>query len=205
MENRKKSIYSSFLIVVMLLICVVSVSFAAYTWNYTSTNANTISTCDVSFTFLESSSTAKNVNIKYPLPMYDSAGKAMTGSGEKFDFEVSRSGSCTGNIGYNITVAKQSVDSGMSALTNGEVKMYLTSLSGTTTKTETQLLAPTLASTIMGATGTSGNLAASQSLTSSVKSKQYRFRMWIDSAVDASNWTATTKKQYKVKLGVATT
>ena len=67
-------------------------------------------------------------------------------------------------------------------------------------------MAPTLASTILGASGSTGTIPFDSGKTSYLthahtstgvsKTTKYRLRMWIDYGVDASGWTTATKLEY---------
>lgn len=202
-QNKKKNSHNIAAIglsVFALLAAIVGVSFAAYTWTFTSTKTNSLSTGSISLQLLES--TDQVIAINNFLPMSDANGKALTGAGNKFDFAVTSTTGAAGTMNYVINVTKLSADSGYNLLTNDQVKFYLTSFSGTT---ETPILSETLASTVLGSSGTTGNLATGLKHTHGAAGSMttnYRFRMWVAGTTDASSWTASSKLQYKVKLGV---
>ncbi len=197
----------------VLVATVIGVAVAAYTWSFTGSK-NTIGTGTISMSLLESTD---SINITNALPMGDTQGIALTkasGSSGVFDFAITTHASgAPGNITYTISIAKLAVDSGYTALANNQVKVYLAALSNDGT-TETQVMAPTLVSNIISS-GDSGVLTFDNDKTSYLThvhttantshTQKYRLKMWIDSSVDASSWTSSTKNQYKLKISTSGT
>lgn len=199
-EGKKAEKFALIICIVATITAIVGISFAAWTYSFTGSN-NSLSTGSISLELLESSNQVINMNNF--LPMSDADGKALTGTGNKFDFAVTSTTQAAGTMTYAITVSKQTADSGYTLLSNNQVKFYLTKFTGTT---ETQVVAPTLLSTPMGTSGSSGNLATGLThshSSSGTMTTKYRFRMWVAGTTDASSWTSTSKLQYKVKLGVS--
>lgn len=201
-ENKRgQSKAFTILAIFVLVATITGVAVAAYTWNFTS-KANTIGTGNISMSLLESNDT---INITNALPVKDATGMTL-GSDESFDFAITTQASgAPGNISYNISITKVAVDSGYTALKDSDVKVYLTTFSG---EDETQVVAPTLVSSIItsGSTGTlASNLTHNHTTADQTKTTKYRLRMWVDSAVDASSWTASTKNQYKLKVSTSGT
>ena len=202
-ENKKGHSKAFTILAIFVLVATITgVAVAAYTWNFTSSKANTIGTGNISMSLLESNDT---INITNALPVKDATGMAL-GSDESFDFAITTQASgAPGNISYNISITKVAVDSGYTALKDSDVKVYLTSFSG---EDETQVVAPALVSSIItsGSTGTlASNLTHNHTTANQTKTTKYRLRMWVDSAVDASSWTASTKNQYKLKVSTSGT
>lgn len=206
-ENKKKhSVAFTILGIFVLLATVAGVAVAVYTWNFASNNANTIGTGSISMSLLESTDT---INITNALPIKDATGMAL-GKDQSFDFAVTTYASgAPGNISYTLSITKATVDEGYTELKDSDVKVYLSAL---TDAGEDQVMAPNLVSNIITA-GSTGNLTFDagktgylthvHSTADSTKTTKYRLRMWIDSAVDASNWAETTKNQYKLKIGAS--
>lgn len=181
-----------------IIAAVVGVSLAIWTWTFTGDN-NTLSTGSIELTMLESEDA---INMGNFLPMSDANGKALNSAGSKFDFMVSSTTTgAAGTMTYSVTATKVAVDTGYNALPDANVKFYVTSLTSTD---ESQVLAPTLASTIF-ASGNTGTLLSNKTHShtkAGTVSTKYRFRMWVDFNTDASSWNANSKLQYKVKLSV---
>lgn len=200
-ENKRgQSKAFTILAIFVLVATITGVAIAAYTWNFASSNANTIGTGNISMSLLESNDT---INITNALPIKDATGMTL-GSDESFDFAITTQASGTpGNILYNISITKVAVDSGYTALNDSDVKVYLSTL---TAEGENQVVAPTLVSSII-ASGDTGilasNLTHNHTTADQTKTTKYRLRMWVDSTVDASGWTASTKNQYKLKVSTS--
>ena len=191
-EGKKKhSVAFIILGIFVILATIGGVAVAAYTWNFASNKANSISTGSISMSLLES---VDAIDITNALPMQDSDGKAQ---GKKFDFSVTTSASgAPGNITY----------SGYTALPDSSVKVYLATFDG---NTETQVMAPKLVSKIITSgdtgvltfdSGKTSYLTHAHTTANTTKTTKYRLRMWVDKDVDASSWTKDTKQQYKLKI-----
>ena len=206
-ETKKKhTALFTVLGVFVLLAAIAGVAVAAYTWNYTSSQANTIGTGNISMSLLESTDV---ININNALPMSDTDGKAQNET-DSFDFAVTTNASgAPGNINYTISITKLDPTDSYTRLPDNNVKVYLTAL---TEEGEDEVMTPTLVSNIITA-GNTGNLTFTQGKTSylthvhtsadTTKTTKYRLRMWIDGNVDASSWTSATKNEYKLKIGVS--
>lgn len=189
--------------VIALLAAITGVAVAAYNWTFSGALTNTISTGNVSMSFLESTDT---ISINNALPIDDESAMLASSEGDKFDFAVTTTASgAPGTITYDINIEKVAVDTGYTALADNQVKVYLTSLTGTNQLTETQVVAPTLVSNII-TSGNSGTLKASvekdHSTANQTFTDKYRLRMWISDSVDAASWDTTTMLQYKLKVSV---
>lgn len=206
-ETKKKhTTLFTLLGIFVLLAAIAGVAVAAYTWNYTSSNANTIGTGNISMSLLESTDV---ISINNALPMSDTNGKVQ-GEADSFDFAVTTNASgAPGNINYTISITKLEPTSGYTRLPDNNIKVYLTVL---TEDGEDEVMAPTLVSNIITA-GNTGNLTFTDGKTSYLththssenitKTTKYRLRMWVDGSVDASSWTSSTKNEYKLKIGVS--
>ncbi len=201
-EGKKKhSVAFTILGIFVILATIGGVAVAAYTWNFASNKANSISTGSISMSLLES---VDAIDITDALPMQDSDGKAQ---GKKFDFSVTTSASgAPGNITYTLSITKLAVDSGYTALPDSSVKVYLATFDG---NTETQVMAPKLVSKIITSgdtgvltfdSGKTSYLTHAHTTANTTKTTKYRLRMWVDKDVDASSWTKDTKQQYKLKI-----
>ena len=183
-----------------LLLLITGGAVAIYNWTYTSGNPNTISSGNISVSFLESSDT---ISINNAFPMPDEDGKYINEEGDVFDFSVNTTASgAPGNIVYNINITKVSLDSGYSALNDNQVKIYLTSL---VEGGESEIMQPTLVSNIItsGNTGVlRGPVTKNHTIADKTYTDNYRLRLWVDNSVDGSSWTTSTKLQYKLKVSV---
>ena len=187
-ENKKKLLLTISLVLI-LIIAVVGISYAAWNYVFNGTLTNTISTPEVSIELLESNDNI--INITNALPMSDNQGKAQT---QVFDFVVTSKTTRDMDIDYTINIEKLSVDSGYTTLSDNQIKVYLTD------NNNTQKVAPTLISNLSNYKLYKGT--HSHDSTHNKVQDKFKLRVWIDQDVDASSWNASTKLQYKFKIGV---
>ena len=185
-ENKKKLLLTISLILI-LLIAVAGISYAAWNYVFNGTLTNTISTPEVSIELLESNDNI--INITNALPMSDNEGKAQS---QVFDFVVTSKTTRDMDIEYTVTLEKLSVDSGYTSLNDNQIKVYLTDETGT------QKVAPTLISNLSNYKLYKGT--HSHDSTHNKVQDKYKLRVWIDQDVDASSWNASTKLQYKFRI-----
>lgn len=189
-SNRKdNSALRLGLLIAAFVILLAGVSFAVWRYTYTG-NKSSISTGAISLELLESETNL--ISINNALPMSDTDGMAQT---DVFDFAITTTSPRAGNMIYTIAINKLSVDSGMTALTDDQIKVYLTNGAGT------QLVAPTLIDDLTNYqlyTKTDAHTSSTQKITT-----KYKLRAWIDGQVDASSWTSSTHNQYKFKITVS--
>lgn len=203
-NDKKHSVAFTILGIFVMIATIAGVSIAAYTWQFASDKASSISTGNISMSLLESSD---SIDITNAIPIKDSTGKTQA---KKFDFAVTTYASGkAGSINYNLSITKLDVDSGYTALSDSSVKVYLTAL---TESGEVQVVAPTLISSVItsGGSGTlnfdsdkTNYLTHSHDSADSSITTKYRLRMWVADGVDASSWTDSTKNQYKLKISAS--
>ena len=135
-KNSSKQVLLSVLGVAILVVAVVGVSFAAFSYSKTGEKVNTITTGSITMNYAE---TTNGINLTNALPMSDDQGKALSGNTdgqeEYFDFTVSANITGTTTIDYVITATKEPE----STLPDTAVKVYLTDMDSS----DSQLLAPT--------------------------------------------------------------
>ena len=119
-ETKKKhTALFTVLGVFVLLAAIAGVAVAAYTWNYTSSQANTIGTGNISMSLLESTDV---ISINNALPMSDTDGKAQNET-DSFDFAVTTNASgAPGNINYTISITKLDPTDSYTRLPDNNVK-----------------------------------------------------------------------------------
>ena len=181
-NNNSKQVLLSVLGVAILVVAVVGVSFAAFSYSQTGSNVNQITTGTISMNYNQSKPT---INIKNALPMTDEEGMAQTGANNVFDFSVSATIAGDATINYAVTATPDSV----SGLTAGDVKVYLTdgasddeTAVGTTASGPKLVSALTTASSISSSTGapSSEYVLDNGTFTGNGSTKNYRLRMWVD-------------------------
>ena len=187
-NNNKKTLIVSIIGVLVLIIAVVGITYAAWNYVFNGSLTNTLQTADISLELLESEDNI--INITNALPMSDNEGKLE----QAFDFVVTSKTTRDIDIEYTINIEKLTVDNGYTSLNDNQIKVYLTDEAGT------QKLAPTLISNLTNYKLYKGT--HSHDSTHNKVQNKFKLRVWIDSAVDASSWNLDTKLQYKFKIGV---
>ena len=191
-ENKK--IVINICAVLALILIVTGTTIAGGYWNYISKDANSISTGEVSLTYLESTS---EINLKNALPMSDNDGKLLSEKGAKFEFAVTSNSDNIQTIKYDINIEPLVVDTGLTGLNPEDVKVYLTDKEGNT------LVEPTKLSKLNDFKLYSDKHDHKKQSTK-ITSK-YILRAWIDKDVEASDWYKEYKdenKQYQYKFRI---
>lgn len=197
-SNSSKQILISILGVAILIVAVVGISFAAFTYARTGTTTNTITTGTITMSYTE----GKNgITLTDALPITDGAGKALSAEGQYFDFTVNAKivGKGTTKIDYVITATEVTT-----SLPSTGVKAYLTSNTDATVE-----LAPTIVSTLpLTESGNSAGAPVGEHILKSGsisttdnsvnETTTYRLRMWVD-----QNYQAPSSQQvYSIKVNV---
>ena len=193
-ENNSKQVLLSVLGVAILVVAVVGVSFAAFSYSKTGEKVNTITTGTITMSYSE---TTNGINLTNALPMSDGVGKALSEEEQYFDFTVSANITGTTTINYAITASKEEE----STLPDTAVKVYLTDMDGTA---DTQILAPTKVSGLTPTTGSepsgtpSGQFILHTGTFDTTSSHDYRLRMWVADDYQVTGSSAT----YKLRVNV---
>ena len=200
-NNSSKQILLSVLGVAILVVAVVGISFAAFSYSKTGEVSNTITTGTITMTYTEPTN---GISLTDALPITDDAGKALKGDGKTFDFTVGATVAGTTTINYAITAVKDAT----SDLPDTGVKVYLTSTSG---ETETAVLVPNLVSQLdKTVAGNDAGAPADQYVLktgtyTATGTDNYRLRMWVDSNYGQQTGNANTTEfaaQHKYILKV---
>ena len=192
MEQRKKNIIKLSVIIVLLLLLVIATTYAVWTYTFTGSLTNIISTTAVEVDLLESED--EIIAINNALPMTDAEGLEQN---EEFDFVVTSKTSRNTVIGYTVSMVKLQPDTGYTFFNDQDIKIYLEDYNGNV------LLAPTKVSALTNYrlyVGSHSHSAGSETI-----QDKFRLKVWIDESKteDAKSWTPETKLQYKFKLGVS--
>ena len=197
-SNSSKQILISILGVAILIVAVVGISFAAFTYARTGSTTNTITTGTITMSYTEGTN---GITLTDALPITDDAGKALSAEGQYFDFTVNAKivGKGTTKIDYVITATEVTT-----SLPNTGVKVYLTSNTDQTVE-----LAPKIVSTLpLTESGNSAGAPAGERILKSGsisttdnsvnETTTYRLRMWVDQNYQAPS----TKQVYSIKVNV---
>ena len=193
-KNDSKEILFSILGIFILVILVIGISFAAFSFSQTGEQVNTITTGTISMTYSEPDN---GINLVNALPITDEQGKDLSGINNVFDFTVTST--INGNNSVTVSYAITAVSSN-STVDNSAIKVYLTNMDN---NADSEILAPTKISSLTTTTGNedynapSGEFILSSGTMNSSNSHKYRLRMWV-----ADDYTDTTGGSYTLKVNV---
>ena len=178
------------------MLIVTGTTIAGGYWSYISKDANSISTGEISLTYLESTS---EINLTNALPMSDNDGKLLSNKGAKFEFAITTNSDYAQVINYDINIEPLVVDTGLTGLDPSAVKVYLEDKEGN------QLVSPVKLSEL-----NNFNLYSTKHTHKKGGTKitsKYVLKAWIDKDVVASDWyneykNNNTKYQYKFRVNV---
>ena len=190
-SNSSKQILISILGVAILIVAVVGISFAAFTYAKTGTTTNTITTGTITMGYTEPTN---GINLTDALPITDTAGKALSGDNNTFDFTVTATIAGTTTINYAITAVK---GDGCTVADDG-IKVYLTD------QNDAEVLAPTKVTALSKtASSNAAGAPADQYVLktgtyTATGTDNYRLRMWV-----ADDYVApATSQKYILKVNV---
>ena len=194
-DNNSKQVLLSVLGVAILVVAVVGVSFAAFSYSKTGEKVNTITTGTISMSYSEPEN---GITLTNAMPMEDSTGMALDGANETFDFTVTATinGSGTTTINYAVTAVTEPG----TTLNDNYVKVYLTNMAS---DADTQILAPTVVSSLPKTSSDASGAPDGQFIlddgTFAVSStNEYRLRMWV-----ANNYAVTgSSETYTLRVNV---
>ena len=194
-NNSSKQVLLAVLGVIILIIAVVGVSFAAFSYSRTGEKINQITTGTITMSYTDVSN---GINISDALPMSDANGKVLADENQYFDFKVTATISGTTTINYDITATKEEV----STLPDTAVKVYLTSADDATVE-----LVPTKVSALPTTSSSAskapdGQFILKSGTISSNEDTTYRLRMWVADDYAGSAQTGITSQNYKLRVNV---
>ena len=175
MVKTKKEIVIIGLILLMI-IALIGVSYAAFSYSKTGTKLNSITTGSITMTYEETDNT---ISLSGALPTTDETGKVRLTEGEYFDFTVSSK--IAGDVNINYEISAKDVTTSDRKIDGSNIKLYLTRL---TDDGEEELMTPEVYNEEVSANSYTGRPANEMSLyTSSMNSSEtnnYRLRMYVD-------------------------
>ena len=175
--NNKKQLLLSIGLVLILVLMIVGISYAAFKFVGLGNQPNTITTGAITMKYTESTNT---ISMNNALPTTDATGKVRLTAGEYFDFTLS--GTIKGSENINWEIAAEDVTTSTKKIDGKYIKLYLTSLDEN--NNETEVMAPTVYNTDTTENTYTGRPANMMSLakgtTSTSFSTKYRLRMYVD-------------------------
>ena len=174
MNLKKKENIIIIAILVVMLIAIIGVSYAAFSFSKQGNVPNKITTGSITMTYTESDNT---ISLGNALPTTEETGTTRLKDGEYFDFTVSSE--ITGDVNINYEISAKEVGDG--TIDGSNIKLYLTRL---TDNGEEQLMSPETYNEESTSNTFTGRPAGEMSLyTSSMNSSEsnnYRLRMYVD-------------------------
>ena len=175
--NNKRQLLLSIGLVLILVLMIVGISYAAFKFVGLGTKPNTITTGAITMEYTESTNT---ISMNNALPTTDATGKVRLTAGEYFDFTLS--GTIKGSENINWEIAAEDVTTASKKIDGKYIKLYLTSLDEN--NNETEVMTPTVytaESTENTYTGRPTNMMSlAKGTTSTSFSTKYRLRMYVD-------------------------
>ena len=175
--KEKKRLLLSIGLVLILVLMIVGISYAAFKFVGEGSQPNTITTGVITMKYTETTNT---ISMNNALPTTDATGKVRLTEGEYFDFTLS--GTIKGSENINWEIAAEDVTTATRKIDGKYIKLYLTSLDEN--NNETEVMAPTVyttESTENTYTGRAANvMSLAKGTTSTSFSTKYRLRMYVD-------------------------
>ena len=161
-------------LILLLVVTIVGVSYAAFSYSKRGEKVNTITTGQIVMTYTE---TDNIIQIDGALPTTDKTGTVQLKAGEYFDFNISST--IVGNVNINYEISAKEV--GESTIDGSNIKLYLTKLNGSE---EEPLMTPetyheeTEENTYTGRPA--GEMSLYKGSMNSSENNNYRLRMYVD-------------------------
>ena len=175
--NNKKQLLLSIGLVLILVLMIVGISYAAFQFTGLGKKENTITTGAITMKYTESTNT---ISMNNALPTTDKTGKVRLTAGEYFDFTLSGTIKGSENINWEIA-AEDITPSSVKKMDGKNIKLYLTKLTG---DKEEEVMAPKVYSvdtTTNSYTGRpSGMMSLAKGTMSTSETTNYRLRMYVD-------------------------
>ncbi|MCI2041729.1 MAG: DUF285 domain-containing protein [Bacilli bacterium] len=176
--DKKKQLLLSIGLVLILVLMIVGISYAAFKFTGLGKRENTITTGAITMEYKESTNT---ISMTGALPTTDATGKVRLTAGEYFDFTIKSS--IKGNVNINWEIAAEDITpSSAKKMAGKNIKLYLTKLDSA--GAETQVMAPKVYNATTSANTKTGRPSGVMSLAtgtmSTSETTNYRLRMYVD-------------------------
>ena len=176
--DKKKQLLLSIGLVLILVLMIVGISYAAFKFVGLGQKPNTITTGAITMEYEESTNI---ISMTGALPTTDATGKVRLTEGEYFDFTIKSN--IQGNANINWEIAAEDITVSSAKKMDGKyIKLYLTKLDST--GAETQVMAPKVYRASTSANTKTGRPSGVMSLAtgtmSASETTNYRLRMYVD-------------------------
>ena len=175
--NNKKQLLLSIGLVLILVLMIVGISYAAFKFVGLGNKPNTITTGAITMEYEESTNT---ISMTGALPTTDATGKVRLTAGVYFDFTIKSN--IQGNTNINWEIAAEDITASSAKKMAGKnIKLYLTKLNG---DKEEEVMAPKVYNATTSANTKTGRPSGVMSLAtgtmSTSETTNYRLRMYVD-------------------------
>ena len=185
-KNKKRNIkiLLAVLVIIGIIMIMLGVTYAVFTYTKLGTTSNVITTGTLKFSYTENTGVGRGISLSNALPVTDKKGKSYTESGQVFDFTITGTNTSGKAIPYEITARLNK----NSTLDKNVVKVYLTDI----TSDEKEVLEPTIYGDLLQTSIDVGENTEKTLYQTTVDSntsnyeKKYRLRIWIDENTDFS-------------------
>ena len=185
-KNKKRNIkiLLAVLVIIGIIMIMLGVTYAVFTYTKLGTTSNVITTGTLKFSYTENTWVGRGISLSNALPVTDKKGKSYTESGQVFDFTITGTNTSSKAIPYEITARLNK----NSTLDKNVVKVYLTDI----TSDEKEVLEPTIYGDLLQTSIDVGENTEKTLYQTTVDSntsnyeKKYRLRIWIDENTDFS-------------------
>ena len=186
-EKSSRKTLLVILFVTILVISVISLSFATFQQDNKDDSSNSVSTGNISMNYTES---INGISINNAMPTSDMVGKTLKGKGEYFDFTINSTIVGKVSLQYEIAAIKDK----NSTIPDSNMKLYLEQqISGS----YEEVMAPTVFTPITSKSNVGspvGSMILKTVTRNQTSSDNYRLRMWIkEDAQVVSNQSYTIK------------
>ena len=175
--NNKKQLLLTIGLVLVLVLMIVGISYAAFKFVGEGNKPNTITTGAITMEYEESTNT---ISMTGALPTTDTTGKVRLTKGEYFDFTIKSSIQGNANINWEIA-AEDITPSSAKKMAGKNIKLYLTKLNG---DKKEEVMAPKVYNASTSANTKTGRPSGVMSLAtgtmSTSETTNYRLRMYVD-------------------------
>ena len=175
--DKKRQLLLSIGLVLVLVLMIVGISYAAFKFVGLGNKPNTITTGAITMEYTETTNT---ISMTGALPTTDATGKVRLTAGEYFDFTIKSS--IQGNANINWEIAAEDITASAKKMNGKNIKLYLTKLDSA--GAETQVMAPKVYNATTSANTKTGRPSGVMSLAtgtmSASETTNYRLRMYVD-------------------------
>ncbi len=192
-EKKKNKEIITVGLVLLLVVMIVGVSYAAFTFSKTGVTENAITTSAVTMIYTEGDN---QISINNAVPITEEVGKTLSDENYVFDFTINIKTGPKMPISYEVTAVKDS----SSTMGNEDVRLYLQkSLDGTNYNDEVLEPSPYTPLDVDDEFGAkAGEMVMDVGSISEKVTYYYRLRMWVDSSYELSS----ESKSFTVRVNV---